>query len=1376
MIFLTGEDAFFVDESVGQWRSLREAARERLREAGPAVQQAWNRTAMASSEGAWEAAVSRGDLAGAAAIAAGWPLSELDLRLQLLRLLEAWHAGEGAAAERAAAEVLRTYSGTALASRAEALMQPFRRSLQAEAVRSSSGFETTGGAVLSTVSVGPSAAAAPWPRPIWRWREVVQQQIAECQQAESSLLLSQDPRTAAAMRVVQFWRPLLWGPWVICRTPSRLVALDRLSGAECWQLPTDPGLRDASDGHDVESTEPFPFDSAVARGRWLVDIRRDTRWGILAADEECLWLIDRFPVFSGLSDMIDGGGFGGGLPRLNPWLPDELQPAPGGIANRLICLRRERPLGDDPRVLPEVAWGVGEGAGNYRVLGASEPANPEEPESREQREQLTDGFSGRQFCSGPAVSGDRLVVLSESDETELLEVNCIHRKTGQLIWRQPLLQATAFRDLQQAYGGGCQSVCLICGDVVICSLEGTIIAAVNLWDGGCRWMQPLAPLQSAGMLLGDMPWPRSLFLPVASEKLVICSAPDSTELHAVEAATGRRLWTVPRQSGGEQGPGGSADLLIAGLFEEQLILVGERHCRSLDPLTGIQRWLVETGPCSGMPLCNGNRCVLPQLDGRPLVIDLRIGQRVEQSELFLPGGTESVLGAFAGDEDMIFSGTSGVITAWRRADAAVASGLASAATRPGPYEQLQALLLNGDLTAAATYFREGDVFEAALRPRASELLAEAWLLQRTASEVSAASSAAIPDWVQLNPVQQVRLAMFSNSLPATAPAGVGEQTLLRMDARWDASLSALRSTLRPQELTPETISSLPLPELRLLAESACQHPNAAGGPVWLRGMISELSKRGLSESAELLAAAWWQEAACGEGPEDAVQAAEAARTLRALRFQRPDIVSVRGLQSSTVRELRASAELTLYATEAHAADPEGVDLPEAAPWWLQQDLRLTVASGTGRHLLLLDRGPGGVLERLPGELGWRAPVVNFRQTSRLLSAPGLVPVQDGDRLLMTGIGSDGRMRVLWSRSISAADSSPFDPEPGPLWPGGFIWHASDTLFCLHPLSGRVLWKRRLPQTRAANPLLSSRIFGDHEAILVMGADGASFERFRARDGRLLGRSFLQIGRGTECGVVGRFLIHTDLNYRLRVFDGASGEELLADEPAVILARTQTEQLFAALPGNRILTVTDTGELVLIDLLRGCQVYRTQLPPQESLAAVSGIRAVEIQGQLLVVLENIGAGLGGGFGAAANGGFQLQGRIGMFGMGISEELRKLPRGAALRIDDGILCALDADTGKLQWIQPRYDCALHHIGGDATDLLVLSESRHSQSPTADGGLAEHLNVEVLNPGTGATLLRAGPIFISEIHAAWHDAKTAEIRLTATDGEVVLREGAE
>ncbi|MEY3459071.1 MAG: hypothetical protein RL215_2228, partial [Planctomycetota bacterium] len=838
--------------SVGQWRSLRGAARERLREAGPVVQQAWNRTAMASSEAAWEAAVSRGDLAGAARIAAGWPLSELDLRLQLLRLLEAWHAGEVTAADKAAAEVLRTYAGTALASRAEEFIQPFRRSLRAEAAKSSSDLEATGSSALSTVSLRQSAAAVPWPRPVWRWREVVQQQIVECQQAESSLLLSQDPRTAAALRVVQLWRPLLWGPWVICRTPSRLVALDRRSGAECWQLPTDPGLRDASNQHDAESIEQFPFNSVLARSRRLVDIRRDTRWGILAADEECLWLIERFPIFSGLSDMIDGGGFGGGVPQLNPWLPDELQPGPGGIANRLICLRREQPLGDDPRVHPAVAWGVGEGVSNYRVLGASEQAISGEAESREEWEQSPDGFSERRFCSGPAISGDRLVVLSESDETELLEVNCLHRKTGQLIWRQPLLQATAFRDLQQADGGGCQSVCLICGDVVVCSLEGRILAAVSLWDGGCLWMQPLAPPQPARRMLEDMSWPRSLFLPAASETVVICSAPDSADLHAVEAATGRRLWTVPRQSGGEQGPGGSPDLLIAGLFDEQLILVGERHCRSLDPSTGVERWLVETGPCSGMPLCDESRCVLPQLDGRPLVIDLRFGQRVEQSELFLPGGAEWVLGAFAGDEDMIFSGTSGAITAWRRADAALTSGPLPATSSLGPYEQLQALLLNGDLTAAANYCRERDVSGAALQPRASELLAEAWLLQRTTAEVSAVSSAAIPEWVQLNPVQQLRLAMFRNELPSAAPAGVGEQTLLRMDARWNASLSALRSVPRPQELTPETIRSLSLPELRLFAESACQHPDAAGGSLWLRGMIEELSRRGLAESAELL--------------------------------------------------------------------------------------------------------------------------------------------------------------------------------------------------------------------------------------------------------------------------------------------------------------------------------------------------------------------------------------------------------------------------------------------------------------------------------------------------------------------------------------------
>jgi hypothetical protein len=124
------------------------------------------------------------------------------------------------------------------------------------------------------------------------------------------------------------------------------------------------------------------------------------------------------------------------------------------------------------------------------------------------------------------------------------------------------------------------------------------------------------------------------------------------------------------------------------------------------------------------------------------------------------------------------------------------------------------------------------------------------------------------------------------------------------------------------------------------------------------------------------------------------------------------------------------------------------------------------------------------------------------------------------------------------------------------------------------------------------------------------------------------------------------------------------------------------------------------------------------------------------------------------------------------MGIGEELRRLPRGVALEIDDGLLCCLDATTGQLLWVQPRYDCRLQQIAGDPTDLVLLTELRYGRSEDPDGGLAQHVNLEVLHADTGEVLLQAGKISMSGIHTAWHDATTAEIRLMATDGQVVIQ----
>ena len=1383
-IFAAPHDTFHFHDPDGRWLSLRGLSIERLRQSDSSVLQAWNRTALASSETAWAAAVQKGDLAVAASIAAGWPLSELHLRLCLLRALEAWQAGENSIAAATISETLKLYSGTILQSRAETLLQPLQRRLQAASVATAPSdaaqsipapaIPFSNQQVTSTVALQQSFAAAPWPRPVWTWRESVQSRGAERQQAESNLLLSQDPQAAATLGNLQLWRPLCWGPWVICRTPARIVALDRRTGRECWLVETDPALREPGEEHHFGESEVLTFGSRDSRP---IDLKQDTRWGIVLADQEYLWFVDRFPIYGGNSQQIDGDPWPMAFPRFNAMLPDELQPGSGGAGSRIVCLRLKADHADNPEILPEIAWTAGDHDFPYAVYSANRPVRAHQRVQQQSEEQPVDQFTDRLFCSGLAVSHNRLVILSESPDHELIEVDCLNRATGKLIWRQPIVLANPFREIQMAAGGRCQSVCMISGDLVICSIEGVVLAAFSTGDGSCRWMQALTPLATDNYFPDETLFTRCPFLPAASPNVIVCAAPWSASVQAVDTSSGRLRWSVSRRSDGADGPGGSPDILVAGLFEDQVILIGERHCRSLDLADGSQRWIVEISPCSGVPFCTAERCVIPQLSGGPIVVDTRAGRRVEQSDLFLPPQARPVGGALAGDNELIFSGTSGAITAWPKTGGNT------------PIEQIQTLLLNGEVVAAAEIRRSLADNSASVQQQqaATELLGEAWLLQSAADLTQSRLLADVPADVQLNSIQRLRLSVLQNSPPAIIPEGITEHTLLKLDGSWNVSPAALRPAPQPALITAKMLAELPLQQLREFVASVCLHPTAAGDGATIEATLAELAKRGLTETAEILAAAWWLAVVAEES--SLGNRAVAEKYLRQLRSHNPDsaglvdgagnsdsgpaLRSTGGLLASSVGKLQAVTALQLRGVGPAGNDPEGVDLSEVAPWWFPHHLRLSVASESGRHLLILDQADGGVLEQLPSNAGWTNPSIDFRQSSRLLSAPALVPLKDEHQLHMLALRPDGRIGMLWSRELSGSGFSLSQPESGPLWPGGFIWHQDGTLHCLHPLTGKTIWTRGLPQETPVSPLIFSRLFGDHEAIVVMGADGNSCERFRSRDGRLIGRSRVQVGRGTECGIVGRFLIYTDLNYQLHVFDGATGADILADEPAVLISRTQTEQLFASLPGNRILTISHTGELVLIDLLEGRQLFRVPLPPQETMAAISGIQAVEFQGQLLVVIENVGAGAGGAFGAFANGPFRLQGQIGMFGPGISEEVRKRPRGAALVIDDGLLCALDPVTGRIHWIQARYDSVLHHVGGDPTDLLILTESRYSQSPTPDGGLAELMNVEVLHPQTGTTLLKAGQIAMSRIHAAVHRADMKRIELFAVDGQITIQE---
>lgn len=120
-------------------------------------------------------------------------------------------------------------------------------------------------------------------------------------------------------------------------------------------------------------------------------------------------------------------------------------------------------------------------------------------------------------------------------------------------------------------------------------------------------------------------------MPCISERIVICANHASVLLYGLSLETGEILWKCSRRAFGPGEVGGSPDYYVAGISENQVILVGDRHCRSVDLQTGSQNWVVQIPVSSGRAECRGERCVIPLRYGQAATVNLSTGTLIQPS-------------------------------------------------------------------------------------------------------------------------------------------------------------------------------------------------------------------------------------------------------------------------------------------------------------------------------------------------------------------------------------------------------------------------------------------------------------------------------------------------------------------------------------------------------------------------------------------------------------------------------------------------------------------------------------------------------------------------------------------------------------------------
>ncbi len=1395
--FAERQDGFLFPGPDTAVQSFRGTLIQTLKKSSLQVQRAWDQMTSVVAASELQSALDRADPKEFERLAAKYPLSRVSLQARLLATTTLLLTDRPQAAARQL-EVLRLeFNGSFLES--ESISR--ERLLRAQ-VEQRVGRLPVSPPAVTNVPAWPQTGdvSAAWPVPNWTWSENLWLRSGIPRVMTDQLLTAYDPETTRGADEFHNWPVIVWGDECILRTPFRLVAVDVTTGQERWSLPTDtfkPPVKIPTTPLLLQEELPEMFEQPLRVGGLH-------SFGMLTSDEEYLWFLDHFDVFDGKNLTEPPDAFGNPFRRR-----EELTTVNDQVpATRLVAVRR------NSGTLPEVAWAVGSAPQySYKVVqkiadhplaGTSPEVSPVpdtgdrgKQERRDAKEQVQPELTlaGHRFLSAPVVQGEQLFILSAVAEQCVL--NCLQRRTGQIEWQQ----AIAFFDPLDADrldawnpADGCY-LCFVSKESVICSLADGLMAAVRIADGQLLWAMATGDSSETKtenafhMLMEedriDSP---AIFTPVTNGSVIICSSPMSTTVKAVDLQTGRILWQVNRLAFGPGDVGNSPDYYVAGLFEQQVILVGKRHCRSLDLMNGTQRWVTEIPLSSGRAICGGQYCLIPQVSGPLIFLRLTDGRIISMDHLQLSDLSQFPYGALLRRGDRVLASTPVSVTSFPAVDSLLQPEVTQQLTAHQPVsddvvlKQAQLLSIIGrrsdavDLLKLAT--REAQAQSQNRNDQIASLLAEiilhAWGNELSGSETAEHSSDTSEEDLKLlselplTTEQQLRVAVLTllkrpglESKEETIrelaefrewnfPISVTEQWSVRPDI-------LLKAPVRLNELTQETLNQATLTQLRALAADMAVFPESDAALRWYRPLLQRLVQESEVTAAELIAAAGLNTAEAGSA--DATERRDDLGRIRSLavvpgfdaeriyeKFHPPDrqsaAMSSPGLQSSS--EIESAAESLIHQPWWDMPSFERGATIVWTPSWMKHRAML-VDGMDSVEFVTVDPRNGQFRDRmsLPSALG--RETLAFRQACDGTATPGLVPLTGATEIMMVSCSVPGRSSTIWSRRYRKNEPEDVVVEYGPLTASAFVWHYNGVLHCTNPITGQDLWTRNLPLSPEVEyqPGIK-RIFGDDSVIVVMGSDLESYRRFRTRDGQELSPGRLNYGLATEIKTFGRFIVYSDFESRIRVFDGATATDILEDEEPITAGNSSLDQVFQLLPEDRVLTVSSNHQVVLIDARAGKIQFSTTVKEliDSGSGIVFGVMAFERNGRLFVGLEDN----------------RVRGLGGLIGNSRTREPQ---------LADGLLLSLHPTTGELQWSQRLSNAIFPEIAGAPTDLMVAWGIRTQTDDNGDELDGEFLDVQLIDTNTGEIKAKESMISSSRPFFCHHIAADSVMELITRDG---------
>ena len=351
-------------------------------------------------------------------------------------------------------------------------------------------------------------------------------------------------------------QPLVVDNLAVMRTLDRVRAVDVKTGSIVWEsFQQDPAFLEQFNLLTAKQALNFPRSeirspvNSVQEALLRVRTRLDRTAGTLSSDGERVY-------------FVSGGGIASRATRFGNARLYEMIPKSTNTL-RAIDLATGR-----------LAWEVG---GSKKT-----PSLP---------------GSGRFFLGPPACLDDGLYVVAEEDNLALLLI--LDPSTGETTWQQELGQVIS-PAINEAVRRSTGEAPVVAGGLVICTTSSGQVFAIDRSERRIAWAttyQSLIPpprrfpttLRMMGQpintdLLEDLNrWRETVAIP--RDGRLIVSAVDSSVLTCLDLVTGQTLWSQPRRDDPV-----AADLFVAAVLDDHVVLAGEYGVRSLDIRSGETLW------------------------------------------------------------------------------------------------------------------------------------------------------------------------------------------------------------------------------------------------------------------------------------------------------------------------------------------------------------------------------------------------------------------------------------------------------------------------------------------------------------------------------------------------------------------------------------------------------------------------------------------------------------------------------------------------------------------------------------------------------------------------------------------------------------------